>query len=245
MAAQYDAIAEPYRRSKASPVRRAIELPSFAALAGDVRGLAVLDLACGEGFYARWLKRHGAAAVTGVDVSPAMIELAEASERAAPLGIRYVCADAAELPELGCFGLVTAAYLLHYAPDTDALFAMARHAARCLPPGGRFVTLTENPAQPDEPAGGYAAYGFTKRAARPVVDGAPIRYAMVAGRECFEFEVRYFARATYEAALTAAGFREIRWHSLRCELPADAGYAPDYFDAYLAAPPIAALECRR
>ena len=59
------------------------------------RDRTVLDLACGEGVYTRQFMRAGAAAVTGVDISPAMITLAEAAERTDPLGCRYVREDAA------------------------------------------------------------------------------------------------------------------------------------------------------
>ena len=38
----------------------------------------MLDLACGEGIYARQFKRAGAASVMGVDVSREMIALTEA-----------------------------------------------------------------------------------------------------------------------------------------------------------------------
>ena len=47
----------------------------------------VLDLACGEGVYTRQFKREGAVAVTGVDISPGMIALAEVEEQAEPLSM--------------------------------------------------------------------------------------------------------------------------------------------------------------
>ena len=43
--------------------------PAMLGLAGDVRGRAVFDAACGPGFYARELLERGAR-VTGCDVSP-------------------------------------------------------------------------------------------------------------------------------------------------------------------------------
>ena len=49
----------------------------------------VLDAGCGEGYNTRILARGGAR-MTGVDLSERMIELAQAEERRAPLGIRYV-----------------------------------------------------------------------------------------------------------------------------------------------------------
>lgn len=52
------------------------------ALLGDPQDRTVLDLACGDGVYARQFKRAGSAEVTGVDISPAMVAPAEAQEQA-------------------------------------------------------------------------------------------------------------------------------------------------------------------
>ncbi len=78
----YDTIALLYRDSKLLPYRHAIERYTVFRLLGDLRGQTVLDLACGEGIYARKFRRAGATSVTGVDVSREMIALAEAEERA-------------------------------------------------------------------------------------------------------------------------------------------------------------------
>ena len=82
----------------------------------DLRGRTVLDLACGEGVYTRQFKRAGATAVTGVDISQATIALAEGEERQDPLGCRYVRADAAAFTPAAPVDIVTAVYLLNYAP---------------------------------------------------------------------------------------------------------------------------------
>ena len=102
-ASQYDAIADQYRRSKTSPLRTYIESYTFLHLLGDISGLRVLDLACGEGFYTRKLKALGAARVVGVDQSAGMIRLAEQQEAADPCGVEYVCRDARDLGDLGDF----------------------------------------------------------------------------------------------------------------------------------------------
>jgi SAM-dependent methyltransferase len=245
MSAQYDDIAAQYVRTKASPLGKWVEQPSFLAMAGEVHGMRVLDLACGDGFYSRLLRSAGARAVVGVDVSPAMIALARQAETDAPLGIDYLCADAAALPELGQFDLVVAAYLLHYAPDVEALAAMCCGIARCLADGARFVSLNENPAVPREEDGAYVQYGFTKTLAGPAVDGAPIRYRMLAGRTSFGFEVHYYSRDTYAALLAAAGLREVSWSPLTLDPAGAEALGADYFAAYLSRPPVIGLSCRR
>lgn len=243
--AQYDSIAGLYQRSKGSPVRRYIECYTLFAVLGEVTGLRVLDLACGEGFYTRLLRERGACALTGVDVSPAMIGLARQAESRAPLGISYLVHDVASLPVVGEFDLVTAAYLLHYAQSRMELAAMCRAIARQLPPGGRFVTINENARQPADRYAGYLQYGFSKRTTAPRVEGSPITYSMVAGREFFEFTVHHYEAGVYEACLRAAGFTDLRWHPVQVDPAGVAAHGPDHWREYLDNPPIVALACRR
>lgn len=244
MSAQYDAIAEAYRRSKNSPLRVHVEAYSFAQLVGDVGGCDVLDLACGDGFYTRRLRRRGARRVVGVDISPEMIRLAREAEAAKPLGIEYVCAPVESMPHLGRFDHVVAAYLLHYSEDVEQLTAMCRNIAAHLPPGGRFVALNENPDQPAERYTGYDQYGFNKTCEMPRREGSLITYWMIAGRETFRFEARWYSRDTYERALRQAGFGEIRWVPLSLDPAGIAEQGADYWREYLENPPTVGLDCR-
>jgi len=76
--------------------REEMNKPGFFTVVGDVKGKRVLDLACGEGSYARILTRMGAK-VVGVDLSPKMIELAKQMETVEKLGIEYHVSDAMDL----------------------------------------------------------------------------------------------------------------------------------------------------
>lgn len=241
--AQYDAIAVPYQRSRRAPIRRYVESYTLMGLIGPVRGRAVLDLACGDGCYTRELAWRGAARVVGVDISPAMIALA--TQQAIPPGVSYIVGDARELPDLGQFDLVVGAHLLHYARDVTELGRMCRCIAAHLGPGGRFVALNENPEQPAERYAGYAQYGFSKSVDLPRRAGSVITYSIIAGREMFRFHAFYHARETYERALHAAGFADVRWHAVRLDPQGEALHGAGYWQEYLDNPPIVGLECRR
>lgn len=243
--APYDAIAVPYQRSRESPIRRYIESYSFLGLLGDVRGRSVLDLACGEGFYTRRIHRQGARRVLGVDISAAMIRLAREQLEAGSAQPEYLVCDVQDLPDLGSFDIATAAYLLHYARDVGELGRMCRSIARQLPPGGRLVAINENPGQPEAGYAGYLRYGFSKSVAAPRGEGSPITYAMISGRELFRFVVYHYERATYEAALAAAGFSDVRWHPLQLDPAGLAAMGAEYWSEYLANPPVVGLTARR
>ena len=133
MSAQYDDIAEQYRQVTQSPLRTYVESHTLLGLVGDVGGKSVLDLACGEGFYTRRLKALGADRVVGVDISPAMIELAEKRECQDPMDLEYVCADVRDLDKLGEFDIVVAAYLLHYSKTEFEMQRMCEQIAAHLP----------------------------------------------------------------------------------------------------------------
>jgi SAM-dependent methyltransferase len=238
----YDAIAGQYQKSKQSPLRRYVEGWSFFSILGEVRGFEVLDLACGDGFYTRQLRQRGAARVVGIDVSTAMIRLA--CEQSVD-GVEYHVRDVQDLPPLGPFDVVCAAYLLHYARDVAELERMCRSVARQLPVGGRFVAINENPDQPEERYRGYLRYGFSKTVVSPRREGSPITYAMVSGRELFRFEAYHYERETYERALAAAGFTDIRWHALSLDPAGVAALGEAWFAEYLGNPPIVGLSCTR
>ena len=81
MTTDYNPIAGEYKQSKLQPWRTHIECFSLMELVGDLSRLSVLDVACGEGYYTRLLRRRGAEAALGVDLSTGMIELARALKK--------------------------------------------------------------------------------------------------------------------------------------------------------------------
>lgn len=239
--AAYDAIAKDYQRTKASPVRAAIETWTLSQLLGDCRGLAILDAGCGDGFHARRLLAAGAARVAGIDVSPAMIELGREQERAQPRGIQYVCCAAEDLPDLLCgagFDVVLASYLLHYAADIETLERMCQRLCNALAPGGRLVALVENPDQQPADYAGYAPYGFDKQAVVPRCEGSRITYGLVSGRQIIRFDTYWYSRATYARALSAAGLVDINWHPLQLDPAVE---SPEFYADYVRNPPVLGL----
>jgi SAM-dependent methyltransferase len=246
MATDYDLIAAEYKRAKQQPWRMHVEYHTLYGLLGDLAGKSVLDVAGGEGFYTRFLRRNGAARVVGVDLSRAMIDLAIEEERRDPLGVEYLQHDAMSLALADRFDLVVAAYLLNYAADYGALLRMCQAIARHLAPGARFVTVNNNPAHPRERFGNSRKYGFTKRADAPLAEGTPVAYVFhLDDGQSVEITNYHLAIATHERALREAGFREVAWHAPALAPGAADGHPPGYWDEFLQHPPVVFLECTR
>jgi ubiquinone/menaquinone biosynthesis C-methylase UbiE len=117
--------------------------PGLIRVLGSVRGLRVLDLACGNGYLARRFAREGAR-VVGVDASSPTVERAKARERAEPLGVEYHVADAARLSgfDSGRFDRVASNMAIM---DIEDAAGAIREAARVLRPEGRFVFSMSHP----------------------------------------------------------------------------------------------------
>jgi ubiquinone/menaquinone biosynthesis C-methylase UbiE len=118
--------------------------PAQIALCGDVRGMRLLDLGCGGGYFARAMAERGAT-VTAVDLSPRMIEHARRLESESPLGIDYQVADAADIGSLfqaGSFDMATSCIALQDMPNADRVLRAVHHVLR---PAGRFVASITHP----------------------------------------------------------------------------------------------------
>lgn len=239
----YNEIAMEYKRAKQQPWRLHIEHFTLFTLLGDLSGKSVLDLACGEGFYTRFLKRRGAARVVGVDLSERMIELARREEECHSLGIDYVVQDVERLAMNETFDVVVAAYLLNYARTYDQLFEMCSAITRHLKPGCRFVTVNNNPNHTVECFTATRKYGFVKKAQGPLSDGTRVDYVFFLGNEALTITNYHLSVETHEVALKSAGCQQVTWHDpkLSADILDDA--ARDSWADFLERPPIVFIEC--
>lgn len=240
----YDPIAERYGRAKLHSWRQFIESHTLSKLIGDPGGLDVLDLACGEGFYTRKLKAMGTSRTVGADLSQRMIDLARAREAEERLDIEFLTADALALPDLGHFDLVTAAYLLNYARNGDELKVMLSGIARCLWPGGRFVTANSSPFFDYASAPDFSKYGFRTGSSEPTSEGSKITWTFLLDDGPIEVENYWLSPETHENALNDCGFRDIRWHTPELSPAGAAESGVEFWRTFLEAQPVTFLECR-
>ena len=106
---------------------------------------ALCDCACGTGSLSLEFARAGIQ-VTGVDVSPEMLEVASAKARSAGLQIRYVCQDMArlQLPR-GVDALVCGCDGVNYLTTDNRVRAFFRAARAALRPGGALAFDVSSP----------------------------------------------------------------------------------------------------
>lgn len=138
---EYDEFAASYEAENATSLLNAhYERPAILALAGDVTGRRILDAGCGSGPLMAELLKRGAT-VTGIDASPAMIELAR--DRLGHTSSLHVGDIGKPLPfPDDSFDDVIASLVLHYLEDWEPTLAEFR---RVLRPGGRLLSSVNHP----------------------------------------------------------------------------------------------------
>ncbi len=119
----------------------ALEWPALRAMLPDLRGLKILDLGCGYGWFCRWARQNGAAQVLGTDLSEKMLE--RAREMTHDAAISYLRADL-EQPGLpaASFEVVFSSLAFHYVENFDRLIGEIH---RSLVSGGSLVFSVEHP----------------------------------------------------------------------------------------------------
>ncbi len=180
-------------------------------------GEKVLDLACGTGDIALRLAGAGAQ-VTGLDITPRMIELARAKAnarvRCAPRGsgsglrapgssLSFVIGDMMTLPfPAGSFDVVTTGYGLRNVPEMTGALCEIR---RVLKPGGRIFSLDFTRPANRMISAAYLAYLTVVGSAFGwVLHGDPDTYRYIA-----ETVRVHPGAAAFAATMQSAGFEHV------------------------------------
>ncbi|MDO8585099.1 MAG: class I SAM-dependent methyltransferase [bacterium] len=120
--------------------QKEVILPGVLTLLDLHKGEDILDIGCGEGFFAREFHRLGAN-VLGVDASPELIAIAK---KKSPPEALYKVADAANLSFLNV-GAFDAAVMILALQNMERMDAVLKEARRVLAPKGRLVIVLNHP----------------------------------------------------------------------------------------------------
>ncbi|MDI3289068.1 class I SAM-dependent methyltransferase [Polyangium sp. 15x6] len=243
MGSQYDTLAAVTNLTAEMPLRKFYEEHTFFQALGDITGRSVLDVACGTGLYSRRFKQRGAARVVGIDNSEGMVDYARHLEGSQPLGIEYHVQGAENARGLGTFDVVAATYLLHYAPSQDVLRDMCTSLHASLAPGGRLVSICMSPDIELRDTSYYRKYGFEAASRGEEGDVATVK--SLVPEAPFTLSAYHWKRATYEAVLREAGFRNIVWHPPEVAPEGVAALGADYWSEYLRRPHAEIFSCTK
>ena len=146
MPSSWDEVAEDYDKSVGNTgdsYHRIFVNPTIFDILGPVKGLSVLDLACGQGYLSRILARAGAR-VVGIDLSEKMLEIAQASEESEPLGVRYICCSSADMSSIddSSMDCIVSTFGFH---DIKEIETTIEECSRVLKKKGKLVFAIPHP----------------------------------------------------------------------------------------------------
>lgn len=163
----------------------------------------VCDMGCGPGHIARYLQNAGLARVSGLDLSPRMVEQAQ---RLNP-GIAFRVGDMLDLPfEDGSLAGIVALYAIVNIP-ADRLITVFREMRRVLQPEGRLLLsfhIGDEVLHPDELLGQPTSMDFFLFQPAVIVkqiEAAGLAVDDVIERGPYAPEVEYQSRRAYIFAL--------------------------------------------
>jgi ubiquinone/menaquinone biosynthesis C-methylase UbiE len=119
-------------------------LPNLLRLMDIARDDAVLDLACGQGFFAREFAKKGAA-VVGADSSKALIAIAQGNQEKIGAGASFHLATADALPFIKTATIDKAAIVLAL-QNIENTNAVLKECARVIKKGGGLYIVLNHPA---------------------------------------------------------------------------------------------------
>lgn len=145
-----------HRHAAVTSPNLVMEEPAFMLEAGDLSGLRVLDLGCGDGTFSQRSLELGCESYLGIDGSSAMIERCAAWPRHPRVSFRHGDIEDVSLPPASV-DLVVSRLALHYVRDLGPVIERARES---LIAGGRLIFSVVHPvvtASVTEPVGQRAA----------------------------------------------------------------------------------------
>ena len=176
-----------------------MEEPALLDAIGDVRGLRVLDLGCGDAAIGRRLLDAGCRAYLGIDASARMIDAARDALVGTPGEARREPIERFAAA-VGSLDLVISRLALHYVEDLDAVLAACRD---CLAPGGRLVFTVVHPVVTSHDARGSSDEPRTSWVVDDYFAAGPRELDWLGGRVVW----RHRTIEQYVRAMQRAGFR--------------------------------------
>lgn len=122
----------------------AIELPAILKQLSEVRGKRIFEFGCGSGRLAFEIEKLSPAEIVAVDVSQAMIDLADRYKAEQASRVSFLCGDVSKdfHHERGTFDLIVASTVFHFIEDLEGVFS---HLKALLKPNGIMVLSLIHP----------------------------------------------------------------------------------------------------
>ena len=143
----YNSAAESWVRQEPVALSDFTGRPALFSSCGDVKGLHIADIGCGEGYCARVLNDSGAAKIDGIDISGQMVDAARHAAAENPR-MSFQVANAVKIPFAdNKYDIAIGVFVYNYL-SIEQTYASFAEVFRILKPTGRFIFCVPHPAFP-------------------------------------------------------------------------------------------------
>jgi ubiquinone/menaquinone biosynthesis C-methylase UbiE len=159
-----------------------------------------------------------------------------------PLDISYFVGNALDLDLGRQFDLISASYLLNYSENESQLQTMCGVIAKHLKPGGRFVTINNNP-DCKYPEMSMRKYGF-ERIQKGFNDGDEVIYQLYLPDESHVDLTNYhLSKQMHERCFKAAGLTNINWYNMEISEEGASLFEETHWQDLLKCEPVIGISC--
>lgn len=198
----YDKLASSYGESNSKPDKKYSILPTVMKMAGHVDGKIVLDLGCGDGFFAKVFMEKGAE-VTGIDNSNEQLKSAHLNNPELKLFLADIFKD-----ELPAADIICAPFVLNYADSPSALKKFLKSIFDSLTCGGKVIFVIDLPNGKN-----LKRFGAVKILSNMSTDGSKLKIQLYNNEKLIcALDAFYYKKKTIESYLKGIGFSRIKWH---------------------------------
>lgn len=198
----YDKLATSYNQSNIKPDKKYSILPTVMKITGRVQGKRVLDLGCGDGFFAREFSKRGAK-VIGIDNSKEQLKLA----REKSPEIKFILGDIFQ-DKLPSADIICSPFVLNYARSLNILQKYFISILNSLSNSGKAVFVVDLPIGTN-----LRQFGAVKEIVNGYTDGSKLIIKLYNKDKLIcVLNVFYYKKETIEKLLKNSGFSEIKWH---------------------------------
>jgi len=223
----YDSLSEEYNKAHEKPDLKYSIAPTFLKIAEPLKGKMVIDIVCGDGFFANQLAKK-AKQVIGIDNSQEQITKAKKHQAT---NVKYFLTDMLQY-DYPKSDIISAPFVLNYFKTSSELASFLKKLYSSLNNNSKIISTVDTPSSKLHD---FKKYGSIKKIPAGLVEGAEMTIELY-NKESLLVTLHSFhhTKENIEKSLISAGLKNISWHKPIISQEGIQKFGKDFWSGYLA-----------
>ncbi|MBT4538755.1 class I SAM-dependent methyltransferase [Candidatus Woesearchaeota archaeon] len=202
----YDKMGKIHNKSHTKPDKQFSIIPTVLKLAGDLNNKTIIDVGCGDGFFAVNFAEN-AFKVYGIDNSKEQLNEAEKNKKK---NIKFIFGNMLTVNYPKSY-IINAPFIFGYLETKDELKKLLTKFFESLEKKGKVIGIIDNPKSLVYDNKEFGSIKIVK--ADELKEGVPIDIELYNNnKKLVTLHAFYHTKETIESILREIGFKEITWH---------------------------------